>query len=142
MTQDGQCLYYADSRILGYDIARIRLSDMTIQGALLTGADPRMVTASPDGSAVYAVHDDYHVDVWDGVTQVQQGDYRAGRLGRVHGLATDPSGSLLFASFETGLYVIEAEGLAVVSDEDADGVADGEDNCISITNPDGLHRWR
>lgn len=136
LTPTGEYVYYAvgsGNGILGYDIARIRTSDMTPQGALLTGAYPREITTSPDGAFAYAVHQSGHVDVWDTETQTQLGEYAT--VGEASELIVDRTGDHLFAAFSGELRVYEAEGTVPIVDGDGDGVDDAVDNCPGVANP-------
>ena len=138
LSPTGEHIYYAvgggNGVLAPYDIARIRTSDMTPQGALVTGAYPREITTSPDGAFAYAVHASGHIDVWDTDTQIQLGEYTTS--GQASELMTDRSGTRLFAAFPAELRVFEAEGVEEILDEDGDGVDDGIDNCPGLSNPD------
>lgn len=135
LTPDGEYVYYAvgsGNRVLGYDIARIRTFDMTIQGALLTGAYPSEITTSPDGAFAYTVHRSGSIEVWETETQTQRATYPTS--GEATDLIVDRSGRYLFASFPGGLRVYEAEGSAPLVDDDGDGVDDAIDNCPGLSN--------
>lgn len=136
LTPDGEYVYYAvggGNGTLGYDIARIRTSDMTVQGALLTGAFPREITTSPDGKIAYAVHQSGHIDVWETETQTGLGEYATN--GQAIELIVDRSGKHLFAAFPDELRVYQAECSNPLVDDDGDGVSDCVDNCPSVSNP-------
>jgi len=136
----GEYVYYAvggGNRISGgYDVARIRTSDMSVQGALVTGAYPREVTTSPDGAFVYIVHTSGHIDVWEADSQSLLGEYPTS--GQATEMITDRSGVFLFAAFPDALRVYEAEGVESFLDEDLDGIDDAIDNCLGLSNPDQI----
>ena len=137
VTPDGNYVYFAvgsGNGVSGYDIARIRTFDMTIQGALTTGPYPREITTSPDGIFAYAVHTSGHIDVWNTETQTELPSYST--QGEATEMIVDHSGNRLFASFPGGLRVFEAEGSTPLVDDDSDGVDDAIDNCPALSNAD------
>lgn len=142
LTPTGEHVYYAvggGNEISGnYDIAKIDSNGMGVLGSFVTGAYPREIVTSPDGKIAYAVHTSGHIDVWNADTFLKIRDYVS--TGEASELFVDKTGHYLLAAFPTGLRVYEAEGSAVIEDEDGDGIDDLIDNCLGLYNPDQSDR--
>lgn len=136
LTDDNQHLYFAvgGGNGPGYSFAKIEVETGDILGYMETGAYPRQVTTSPDGVYFYAVHTQGHIDVWNAETLAQITQYDT--IGEARDIITDLSGDYLVAAFDNALRVYQAEGKAIIIDEDIDGIDDALDNCIGQYNPE------
>jgi hypothetical protein len=137
LTPDNEHIYYTTgggNRITGgYDVGQIDTNTFAVNGAFVTGAYPREITTDPSGTVAYIVHTEGHIDVWDAESFIQIGEYPVS--GEAVDLITDRDNHLLFAAFQDRLAVFEAEDTPELVDQDADGIYDGEDNCINVPNP-------
>jgi YVTN family beta-propeller protein len=137
LDQINEHVYYAvvggNGVTAAYDIAQIDANNMSILGALATGAYPREIVTSPDGKVAYTVHTSGHIDVWDTESFSKKREYPV--TGEATELFVDRSGNYLVAGFTNSLRIYEAEGSAPLVDDDFDGVDDLADNCSGLSNP-------
>lgn len=117
----GDYIYYAmggGNEVLdGYDVARIRTSDLAPYGAVLTGPYPREVEIHPDNKTLYTVNEAGSIGVWNMENQTSKGTIVTQDKDKVDVEATelkvDPSGRYLFAAFDDVLRVYRVSSKAI-----------------------------
>ncbi|MES2924810.1 MAG: YncE family protein [Verrucomicrobiota bacterium] len=100
LSSDGQWITFASGS--PYSVQKSPANNpASVVGQMDTGAYPRAVTYSPDGTRLFAVHTQDHIDVWNANTFVQLTPITS--PGEARDLECDRKGKVLFAGTSTGL---------------------------------------